>query len=927
MKNSYQDSLNLPKTDFSMKANLSKTELDILERWQEINLFEKIKRHNKGKKKFILHDGPPYANGNIHIGHALNKIIKDVINKIKLMEGFDVVYVPGWDCHGLPIEHNIEKKYGRVGKKLLAKEFRQACREHADKYIENQKKDFKRLGILGDWDNEYQTKNFLYEANIIRSLGKVFENDHIIYGYKPVHWCLDCSSALAEAEIEYYKKDSLAVYVKFQIADNAQFKLDNKISLVIWTTTPWTLPSNEAIAISSDFSYVLFEYNNEYLIIVEDLLAQCLAKFKIQPSQYKIKKTFLGKDLDGLLVKHPFYEKEVPIVISSYITKDEGTGIVHTAPAHGLEDYQLGQKYNLPITSLVNDNGVFNDKTMLFAGEFIFKANDRIKELMIQNNSLLFYEKITHSYPHCWRHKTPVIFRATPQWFISMDKNGLRKKTISSIAKVKWHPKWGEGRIKSMIDNRPDWCISRQRAWGVPITFFINKKNGKLHSETLQLIEKIAKKVEQKGIEAYFDITLEQLGIDGKEYRRVYDVLDVWFDSGVSHFAVLNNNKDLSMPADLYLEGSDQHRGWFQSSLLTSCAMNGISPFKSVITHGFAVDENGKKMSKSLGNVIPPQEIINKMGADILRLWVCSSDYGNEISISNDILKRVADNYRKIRNTIRFMLANMYDFDSKKDIVPLDKMLVLDRWIITKVAQAQKEVIKDYNEYNFHIAIKKIVNLCVNELASFYLDIIKDRQYTSQKKSLIRKSTQTALFYISSVMVRLLSPVLSFTCEQIWQHLSKIQKNNVEESIFLSYWYKLPEDNFYSEIIDIMRELSVVIRQQIELLRNKGNLGSSLEAVVTLYCDDKLFNILSPAKKELHFILICSQVHIYKLDKKVNTSYAINKSCSVLVEKSCYEKCVRCWHHLPEVSENNNDNLCNRCYLNLYGQGENRNFA
>jgi len=919
----YKTTLNLPATDFPMKANLANREGGFLKGWQDQDLYQQIRHKFKGKPLFVLHDGPPYANGDIHIGHAVNKVLKDVIVKSKTLSGFDAPYVPGWDCHGLPIEHMVEKKKGKVGHKITADEFRAACREYADKQIEKQKVDFKRLGILGDWDNPYLTKNFKYEADIVRSLGKIVKNGHLAKGYKPVHWCTECSSALAEAEVEYKDKGSDTVDVAFKVIDEF-FKLDKPVSVVIWTTTPWTLPANEAVALNPELSYVLVDLGKQYYILAEDLVESALERFGLKPLN-KIDKVYKGSDLEGIMLKHPFYDKHVPIILGDHVTTEAGTGAVHTAPAHGQDDYVVGLKYNLPVECPVDGRGVFVETTEGVAGEFIFKANSTIITLLQNNGTLVKHEPITHSYPHCWRHKTPVIFRATPQWFVSMTQKKLRDKVNKEILNVKWIPDWGQKRIELMVGNRPDWCISRQRYWGTPITLFINKNSGELHPGTESLFEIVAKKIELEGIEAWFKLKVEDiLGDEAPEYEKTTDTLDVWFDSGVSHYAVLESSDHLSDVADMYLEGSDQHRGWFQSSLLTSCAMNGRAPYKQVLTHGFTVDQNGHKMSKSVGNVVPPQKIVNSLGADILRLWIGSTDYSGEMTVSDEILNRSADSYRRIRNTMRFMLANMEGFDPGKDLVDIDQMLVLDKWIVSKTAELQKNVIGEYDEYNFHFAMKAILNFCTNDLGGFYLDIIKDRQYTTQSDSLARRSAQSALFHISHAMVRWLAPILSFTAEEIWQFLP----GTSNQSIFLQTWYQGLEAKFNNHSIDVSRDINSHLRKELEDMRRDKIIGSSLDAEVDIYCEDKNYQALLGMKGELRFVFITSDAKVHPLKDKPVNAKDIDSSLAILVRKSEYEKCDRCWHHRPEIGQNIlHKDLCSRCIENVTGDGETRIFA
>jgi len=919
----YKNTLNLPATDFPMKANLANREGSFLKDWQDKDIHLQIRQKFKGKPLFVLHDGPPYANGDIHIGHAVNKVLKDVIVKSKTLSGFDAPYVPGWDCHGLPIEHMVEKKKGKVGHKISADDFRASCRDYADKQIEKQKVDFKRLGIFGDWDNPYLTKNFKYEADIVRALGKIVKNGHLTKGFKPVHWCTECSSALAEAEVEYKDKGSDTVDVAFNVVGDF-FGHEKSTALIIWTTTPWTLPANEAVSLHPDLDYALVDVGESLYILSEDLLESSLERYEIKNFK-KLSKTYKGSELEGIMLQHPFYDKQVPVILGEHVTTETGTGAVHTAPAHGQDDYEVGLQYKLPVECPVDGRGVFIDSTEGVAGEFIFKANATIIGLLESHGTLVKHEPITHSYPHCWRHKTPVIFRATPQWFVSMTQKNLRDKVNDEILNVKWIPNWGQKRIELMVGNRPDWCISRQRYWGSPITLFINKNTGELHPDTEKLFEIIAKKIELDGIEAWFKLKVEDvLGSEAIDYEKTTDTLDVWFDSGVSHYAVLKASSYLTDVADMYLEGSDQHRGWFQSSLLTSCAINDRAPYKQVLTHGFTVDQNGHKMSKSLGNVIPPQKVVNSLGADILRLWIGSTDYSGEMTVSDEILNRSADSYRRIRNTMRFMLANMQGFDPKDDLVEMSNMLVLDRWIVSKTHDLQQQVIGEYDNYNFHYVMKAILNFCTNDLGGFYLDVIKDRQYTTQADSLARRSAQSALFHISHSMVRWLSPILTFTSEEIWQFLPGASN----ESIFLQTWYEGLEGDFDNSVIETSRDINTHLRKELEEMRRNKVIGSSLDAEVDIYCKDENYQNLLGLKDELRFVFITSKARVNKLSDKPSDAKEINNSVAIKVYKSKHQKCVRCWHHRPEIGQNKTHNdLCDRCIENVSGKGEKRVFA
>jgi len=916
----YKPTLNLPATKFAMKANLANREGGFLQKWQADDLYAQIRKNNQGKPKFTLHDGPPYANGDIHIGHAVNKVLKDIIVKSKSLSGFDAPYVPGWDCHGLPIELNVEKKKGKVGVKIDANSFRAECRKYADTQVAKQKQDFQRLGILGDWDNPYLTKDFQYEADIVRALGEIVKNNHVSKGYKPVHWCTECGSALAEAEVEYKDKQSEAIDVKFKIIDDSVFGVDKSVSVVIWTTTPWTLPANEAVALHPELDYVLVDTGDEYLLLAQALAENAISRYGVEATI--VGQTFSGGELEGLKAQHPFYDKQVPIILGDHVTTDAGTGAVHTAPAHGQEDFAVGKQYNLPVECPVDGRGVFFEDTELLAGQFIFKANASVIEILKEKNALVMHESLTHSYPHCWRHKTPVIFRATPQWFVSMQQNGLREVVNSEIPKVEWIPDWGQKRIELMVGNRPDWCISRQRFWGVPITLFTHKQTGELHPDTNELFVKISQMIEQGGIEAWFETDIKDLlDSDASEYEKATDTLDVWFDSGVSHFAVLKAREGLSDVADLYLEGSDQHRGWFQSSLISSVAINGKAPYKQVLTHGFTVDKDGKKMSKSLGNVMSPQKVVNNLGADILRLWIASTDYTGEMTVSDEILKRSADSYRRIRNTMRFMLANTAGFDSAKHVVKFDDMLDLDKWIIAKTAKLQIQVLEAYEQYNFHNVMQLILNFCSNDLGGFYLDVIKDRQYTTQEDSLARRSAQSALNHILEAMVRWLSPVLSFTAEEIWQNMPSEKSS----SVFLESWYEGLSDNYSNTAIDTAREINPFIRKQMEQMRSDKIIGSSLDAEVSIYCDDAIYEQLKKLGDELRFIFITSYASIYPLSEKNNECIEAGKGVLISVKKSEHEKCVRCWHHREDVGQNSeHPELCGRCVENVAGTGEKR---
>lgn len=941
----YKDTLNLPNTDFPMRANLANREPEILQQWDNIDLYHRLREIGAGREKYILHDGPPYANGDIHIGHAVNKVLKDIIVKSKTLSGFDAPYVPGWDCHGLPIELNVEKKKGKPGAKISAGEFRQACRSYAQQQVDGQSKDFQRLGVVGDWQQPYLTMAYKTEAEIIRALGKIVAAGHLHKGSKPVHWCTSCASALAEAEVEYEDKTSPAIDVRFVVLDEEALLScchhpeghagEGPISVVIWTTTPWTLPANQAVALNPELEYSLVqtegEHGKERLLIAEALMKDAMSRYG--RDQYRVVAYCQGKDLENIKLKHPFYDREVPIILGDHVTTDAGTGAVHTAPGHGQDDYVVGMRYKLTVDNPVGSNGCFLPDTKLFAGEHVFNANDHVLEVLKTNGMLVHDESLRHSYPHCWRHKTPIIFRATPQWFISMEQKGLREQALQAIKDTHWMPDWGAARIEGMVNNRPDWCISRQRTWGVPITLFVNKTTGALHPDTQELIEKVAQRVEQNGIDAWFDLDAgELLGSDADQYDKVGDTLDVWFDSGVTHAAVLETHADLRVPADLYLEGSDQHRGWFQSSLLTSVAIRGAAPYKNVLTHGFTVDAKGQKMSKSKGNVIAPQKVVNNLGADILRLWVAATDYRGEMTVSDEILKRTADAYRRMRNTARFLLANLNGFDPARDQVPSSEMLALDRWVVSRAAQIQREVIESYNDFEFHNIYQRVHNFCNVDLGSFYLDVIKDRQYTTQKNSLARRSAQTAMFHIIEALARWLAPILSFTAEEIWRSIP----GQHSDSILFEQWYAFPHidmvsgmgDDFWLQVLEVREHVS----KQLEQLRVAGGIGSSLDAEVDLYCGSELYDQLALLTDELRFVLITSYARLHRdMDKPDNAiHYVLDSNDELWISVSACEhnKCVRCWHHREDVGSNNeHPELCGRCIENVTANGESRQFA
>ena len=924
----YKDTLNLPKTDFPMKADLAKREPVMLSHWQEIDLYGLIRKNMSGAPKFILHDGPPYANANIHMGTALNKTLKDIVIKSKTLSGFDAPYVPGWDCHGLPIELNVEKKLGKVGDKLNAREFRQACRDYATTQVACQKEDFERLGVLGDWQNPYLTMDSKYEANAVRALSKIVANGHLHRGQKPVHWCTACASALAEAEVEYKEKISPAIDVAFDVVNVEKcFSLFTPtptptptptLSIVIWTTTPWTLPANEAISVHPEFHYVLVHADDKYLILAEDLLATVMKRFGIV--DYKILNKALGKNLENIICQHPFLNRQVPIILGEHVTTEAGTGAVHTAPAHGQDDYVVGAKYNLPMRNPVNAHSCFVDEVPELAGLHVFKANEPIIEKLKASNHLLHREDITHSYAHCWRHKTPLIFRATPQLFISMSQNHLRKHVLKAIPSVKWIPSWGEQRIFKMIEARPDWCISRQRAWGIPITLLVHKNTGELHPDTLNVMEKAAQSIEKSGIDAWHDGDIHTLIPDADNYDKITDVLDVWFDSGVSHACVLEVRPELSVPADLYLEGSDQHRGWFHTSILTSVAMRDSAPYKSVLTHGYVVDAQGRKMSKSVGNTISPADIVKNFGADVLRLWAMATDYTDDISVSDEILKRSSDAYRRIRNTMRFLLSNLSDFNPEADIVDANHLVALDAWLIARVQSMQQEIITAFNQYQFSVIYHLIHNFCSVELGSFYLDVIKDRQYTATKTGVARRSSQTAMYYLLEAMVRWLAPIMSFTADEIWQHMPG--KRN--QSVFLNRWFTdfpaLNNDNQFDWqwLMQVRNEVNKVL----ETYRAEGKIGSALDTAIILRAANHEFEKLKMLGNELRFLLIVSDARI---EAAANGHGEHGLTIEVTISE--HQKCARCWQRRVDVGHDKaHDTLCGRCIENLSGVGELRQY-
>jgi isoleucyl-tRNA synthetase len=932
-----------------MKAALAKREVDLLRHWQQIDVYNYQRRLFSGRPKFILHDGPPYANGTIHIGHAVNKILKDIIIKSRTLGGFDAPYQPGWDCHGLPIEQVVEKKLGKVGLNVSARKFRAACRAFAREQVIKQSEDFQRLGVLGNWAQPYLTMDFRVEADIVRALAKIVAKGHLYRGSKPVYWCIDCSSALAEAEVEYENRDSLAIDVRFHVVDPDALlarchysecydgdRVRSPISVIIWTTTPWTLPANRAVAVNPNSNYVIvkIEKHNswEWLLVAETLLKNSLSRWGI--ARYKIVAYGVGANLEGLALHHPFYNRDVPIILGDHVTAETGTGLVHIAPAHGQEDYVVSTRYGLLVDNPVDPDGKFRAEIPLFAGLHVFEANGKIIEVLEEYGNLLNISTLNHSYPHCWRHKTPVILRATSQWFISMERHSLRTTSLQEIEKVCFTPEWGRERLKGMVENRPDWCISRQRYWGVPIALFVHKETGELHPNAISLMEEAAQLIEHGGIDTWFELdSVALLGTaDAPYYDKIIDTLDVWFDSGTTHSSILEYYPVLHSPAELYLEGADQHRGWFQSSLLTSVAMHGCAPYKSLLTHGFAVDAQGRKMSKSLGNVVSPQKIVTSLGADVLRLWVAATDYRGEINISDEILKRISDSYRRIRNTTRFLLANLNGFDPAQHLLSPEQMLAIDLWMVDRIQLLQKAIIDAYDKYLFHIIYQKILNFCSVEMGSLYLDIIKDRQYTTSYNSIARRSAQTTMYHILEAMTRWLAPILSFTAEEIWQNLPGQRL----PSVFLTMWYDrlfaVSEKNIFNpaywERLICVRD---AISKELEKLRVAGKIGSGLDAEVDLYCDGKLSDDISKLEDELRFFLITSYARLHPAIEQPEEAIEVQINGQLLaihILPSTHDKCARCWHHCEEVGRYiEHSELCSRCIANAFGSGEIRRFV
>jgi isoleucyl-tRNA synthetase len=940
----YKATLNLPETAFPMKAGLPAREPETLKRLDSIDLYQKIRDISRGRPQFILHDGPPYANGSIHIGHAVNKIIKDMIVRSKTLSGFDAPYVPGWDCHGLPIEHKIETTHG---KHLEPDRTRELCRAYAAEQIEGQKNDFIRLGVLGDWKKPYKTMDFANEAGQLRALGRMFEQGYVFKGLKPVNWCFDCGSALAEAEVEYQDKESPTIDVGFPCAEPEKLAaafgvpaLSKPAQIVIWTTTPWTIPANQALNVHPEFNYALVDAGDRLLVLAEELVESCLKRYGRTGEVLAIT---TGDKLELINFRHPFYERFSPVYLADYVELGAGTGVVHAAPAYGEDDFYTCKRYGMhndEILSPVQGNGVYAESLEFFGGQFIWKANPNVVAKLEEVGCLLNVEKVSHSYMHCWRHKTPVIYRATAQWFVGMDVpvadgQTLRQKALKGVEETTFVPAWGKQRLHNMIAGRPDWCISRQRTWGVPIPFFLHRETGELHPRTTELVELVAQRVEQGGIEAWSALTpADLLGDEASQYDKISDTMDVWFDSGTTHWHVMRGSHPMGHEqgprADLYLEGSDQHRGWFHSSLLTGCAIDGNPPYKALLTHGFVVDENGRKMSKSLGNVVAPQEVNDSLGADILRLWVASSDYSGEMAVSKVILQRSADAYRRIRNTARFLLSNLSGFDPAQHLLPPEQMLDLDRWAVDRALLLQQEIIEAYDTYKFWNVYQKVHNFCVQELGAFYLDIIKDRQYTTGADSRPRRSCQTALYHIAEALVRWIAPILAFTAEELWEYLP----GEHGESVMLTTWYEglsaLPADaeldrTFWDEVMAV----KVAVNKEMETQRNAKVIGGNLQAEVTLYADDGLTERLAKLGDELRFVLITSQASLAPLsDAGEDAVQTEVPGLKLSLVKSGHTKCGRCWHFRADVGvDPQHPEICARCVSNIQGPGEEREHA
>ncbi len=930
----YKDTLNLPKTDFPMKANLTEREPLTINEWEEKEIYKKILKKGEGRPRFVLHDGPPYANGPIHMGHALNKILKDIVVKSRFMAGYSTKYVPGWDCHGLPIELQVDRNLGSKRAETTKLEIRKLCREYANKYVDIQKEEFKRLGVLGTWETPYLTMAYDYEATIVSEFGKCVEKGYVYKGKKPVHWCASCRTALAEAEVEYEDKKSPSVYVTFKVKDSAgKFALDpvKGIYFVIWTTTPWTLPANMALALNPMTMYGHVKTPVGELILAQELIVPCMEKFGYGQDDYTITEgAWAGSELEGVICDHPFINRESRVIVGDYVTTETGTGCVHIAPGHGQEDYDLGLKYGLDIYAPVDDRGTFTKEVSDFVGVKVFDANPLIIKKLEDEGALVKQEDIEHTYPHCWRCKKPVIFRATEQWFLSLEKERLRENVLKEIDKVKWIPSWGRERIYNMIENRPDWCLSRQRSWGVPIPVFYCKScDYTLLDENI--ISRLVEMFKKRGADEWFVMETKELLPDGfvcpecemGEFRKEEDILDVWFDSGVSFSAVLEKDKDMGVPADLYLEGSDQHRGWFHSALLTSVATRGNAPYKAVLTHGFVVDGKGKKMSKSIGNVISPQKVIKRSGAEIIRLWVAAEDYRDDIRLSEEILKRLVESYRRIRNTCRYFLGNLSDFDPQQDKVAYEDLQEIDRWALHRLSKLNRKILKAYEDYEFHTIYHSLHNFCVVDLSNFYLDILKDRLYTFKADSIGRRSAQTVLFHLLNCMVRLIAPILSFTADDIWKYIP--EDNEKAESVHLLPFLKTDEswiDEELSTRWETILKVRADVSKALEIARRDKVIGSPLEAKVVLYPTDDNRRLLERYSKDLKFIFIVSSVEIGSSEKpecdESSDTVILNSEempgLTVLVDRAEGEKCERCWNYSLKVGESTlHPTICERC--------------
>ncbi len=920
----YKATLNLPRTEFQMKASLPKREPEILKNWDDEALYDGIEEAGRGKSKYTLHDGPPYANGNIHMGHALNKILKDMVVKSKFMAGYSTDYVPGWDCHGLPIELQVEKGLGGKKEGIAKTEIRKMCRAYADKYVKVQREEFKRLGVFGQWNSPYLTMDFSYQATILTEFGKFVSGGHVYKGKKPVHWCASCQTALAEAEVEYSDKTSPSVYVKFRVKDpKGKFSVDAEKGtyIVIWTTTPWTLPANLAIALHPKESYSLVKTPAGELILNQELVKPCMEKFGFKQGEYEVTVgAWAGQELEGIVCGHPFIDRDSVVVTGDFVTTETGTGCVHIAPGHGQDDYDLGLRHGLDIYAPVDNRGRFTGDVKGFGGQFVFEANEGINDLMREKGVLLKEEKLTHSYPHCWRCKNPVIFRATEQWFASMDKGALRRLCLEAIDKVQWIPSWGRDRIYNMILNRPDWCLSRQRAWGVPIPALRCRGCSKSFLDE-KLITHLVGAFEKEGADIWFEREVNELvpeglkcpGCGAGEFEKEEDILDVWFDSGVSFAAVLEKMDNLKSPADLYLEGSDQHRGWFQSALLTSEGTRQTAPYEAVLTHGFVVDGEGRKMSKSLGNVIAPQEVIERYGAEILRLWVAGEDYREDIRISEEILKRLSEAYRRIRNTFRFILGNLYDFDPEKDTVAYDSMTELDRLTLNRLAKLTSRVLRAYDRFEFHTIYHSVHNFCTVDLSSFYLDIIKDRLYTSKADSEGRRAAQTTMYHVLDHLVRLLAPVLVFTTDEAWRFMPGRKTKSVHLSVMPEpekKWLDEDLEKKWDTILKVKNEASRVL----EDARKKKLIGHSLDARVLIYPAEGLKGLLEEEADSLREILIVSQLSVVEKEPEGAQEALEAPGLKISVSKAEGTKCERCWNITPTVGEDKeHPTICERC--------------